>query len=69
MHFSVLISSDFTNTLPFSEALVSLFIRRILKLIPSENPYALIFDEMTAREAGNTIYGAFSLIMVAKIRA
>jgi hypothetical protein len=69
MHFSVLISSDFTNTLPFSEALVSLFIKRILKLMSSKNPYVLIFDEMTAREAGNTIYGALSLIMVVKISA
>lgn len=48
---------------------MSLFISKTLKLIPSENPYAFILDDMIAREEGNTTYGALSLMMVAKISA
>ena len=69
MHFKVLVSGDLTRTLPLSETLVSLLMRRILKVIPSENPYALIFDDIIDRKEGRITSGALFLIIVAKISA
>jgi hypothetical protein len=43
--------------------------RRILKVKPSENPYALILDDIIARDDGRITSGALFLIIVAKISA
>ena len=66
-HINVLVSVDFTKTFPFRDAFVSLLINKILNTIPSEKPYAFIFDEMIALDDGKTISGALSRMMEAKI--
>jgi hypothetical protein len=66
-HFNALVNADFTKTFPFRDVFVSLFINKILNTIPSEKPYALIFDEMIAFDYGKTISGAFWRMIEAKI--